>query len=158
MLPLAVSIQSHLMEAFSPTPGWLVNKDWVPLAGFFIVTACHPLIMGIFLILVGEVFPTDIRSVSIGIVNALQCLVLAFSTKAFPLLLEWLHFYGLNYYYSALSLAMTIWGMVTIKDIDKLSLVEIERIYNKRSKTSEVSSNANGSKAPIYGSIIATDE
>lgn len=157
MLPLAVSIQSHLMEAFSPTPGWLVNKDWVPLSGFFIVTACHPLIMGIFLILVGEIFPTDIRSVSIGIVHALQCLVLACATKAFPLLLEWLHFYGLNYYYSAFSLAMTIWGMMTIKDIDRLSLVEIERIYTKRSKTSEVASNDNGEKAPNYGSTMATD-
>ena len=81
-----------------------------------------------------------------------------FATKAFPLLLEWLDFYGLNYYYSALSVAMTIWGMVTIKDIDRLSLVEIEWIYNKRCKTSEMSSNANGSKASNYGSIMATDE
>ena len=158
MPPLTVSIHSHLLEALLPTPGWLVNKDWVPLTGFFIVTACHPLIIGIFLILVGEVFPTNIRSVSIGIVHALQCLVLAFATKAFPLLLEWLDFYGLNYYYSALSVAMTIWGMVTIKDIDRLSLVEIEWIYNKRCKTSEMSSNANGSKASNYGSIMATDE
>ena len=27
---------------------------------------------------------------------------------------------------------MTIWGMVTIKDVDQLSLVEIERIYDSR--------------------------
>ena len=55
MPPLTVSIHSHLLEALSPTPGWLVNKDWVPLTGFFIVTACHPLFL-IFLFLLFFLF------------------------------------------------------------------------------------------------------
>lgn len=153
MLPLSVSIYSHLLEALSPTPEWLVNKDWIPLVGFFIVTACHPLLMGIVLILVGEIFPTDIRTVSIGIVNGLQFLVLAFVTKTFPVLLEWLHFYGLNYYYAAFSLALTIWGMMTIIDIDGLSLVEIERIYTTRMDKSEGSNSSSG-----YGSFRNIDD
>ena len=87
--------------------------------------------------MVGEIFPTDIRTVSIGIVRGTVQLVLALATKLFPILSEWLHFYGLNYYYAAFALLLTIWGMVTIKDIDRLSLVEIERIYDIRATKSE---------------------
>ena len=59
-------------------------------------------------------------------------MVLALATKLFPILSEKLHFYGLNYYYAAFALVLTVWGMVTIKDVDQLSLVEIERIYDSR--------------------------
>ena len=105
---------------------------WVPLLGFIIITICLPIILGIILILIGELFPTDIRTVSIGVVRGTQYLALALATKLFPILSESLHFYGLNYYYAAFALALTIWGMVTIKDIDQLSLVEIEQIYDRR--------------------------
>ena len=105
---------------------------WIPLFGFIIITLCHPLLLGVILILIGELFPTDIRTVSIGIVRGLQYLVLALATKLFPILSEKLHFYGLNYYYAAFALVLTVWGMVTIKDVDQLSLVEIERIYDSR--------------------------
>ena len=120
------------MEAFSPIPEWLTNMGWVPLLGFIIITICLPIILGIILILIGELFPTDIRTVSIGVVRGTQYLALALATKLFPILSESLHFYGLNYYYAAFALALTIWGMVTIKDIDQLSLVEIEQIYDRR--------------------------
>ena len=107
-----------------------MNKGWVPLLGFFIVTGCHPIILGIMLILVGELFPSDIRTTSIGIVHGCEYLVFAFATETFPILLEWLHFYGLNLYYGVFGLFMTLWGMRTIKDIDHLSLVEIQKVYN----------------------------
>ena len=120
ILSLSVSIHSHLLEAFSPPPEWLMNTGWLPLLGFFIVTSCHPILLGIILVLIGELFP---RTVSIGIVHGLQYLVLVFSTEAFPYLEEWLPSYGLNYYYAAVALALTIWGMITIKDVENLSLV-----------------------------------
>ena len=153
ILSLSVSIHSHLLEAFSPTPEWLMNKGWVPLLGFFIVTSCHPILLGIILVLIGELFPTNIRTVSIGIVHGLQYLVLVFSTEAFTYLEEWLPSYGLNYYYAAVALALTIWGMGTIKDVESLSLVEIERIYGNRMEKSEGSSNGTESKDPNYGSL-----
>ena len=65
MLSLTVSVHSMC-------PDWFMNKDWVPLLGFFIVTACHPVVLGIILVLVGELFPTDIRAISIGIVNGVE--------------------------------------------------------------------------------------
>ena len=76
-----------------------------------------------------------------------------FSTEAFPYLEEWLPSYGLNYYYAAVALALTIWGMGTIKDVESLSHVEIERIYGNRMEKSEGSSNGTESKDPNYGSL-----
>ena len=103
--------------------------------------------------MIGEIFPTDIRTVSIGIVKGLASLVLAISTKLFPILSEWLHFYGLNYYYATFALVLTIWGMVTIKDIDLLSLVEIERIYDSRvTKTKGVTPDTKRENGD-YGSL-----
>ena len=119
-----------------------MNKGWIPLFGFVIISLCHALILGIILILIGELFPTDIRTITIGIVRGLVSLVLALATQQFPILSEWLHFYGLNYYYATFALVLTIWGMWTIKDIDGLSLVEIEGIYDSRvTKTEPVGLN-----------------
>ena len=67
-----------------------------------------------------------------GVVRGMQYLALALSTKLFPVLSELLYFHGLNYYYAAFALTLTIWGMATIKDIDQMSLVEIEQIYDRR--------------------------
>ena len=120
------------MEALSPNPQWLLKLDWVPLFGFIVITICLPIVLGIILILIGELFPTDIRTVSMGVVRGMQYLALALSTKLFPVLSELLYFHGLNYYYAAFALTLTIWGMATIKDIDQMSLVEIEQIYDRR--------------------------
>ena len=145
MLSFPVSIPSMCPEC-------LVNKDWVLLLSFFIVTACQPVVRGIIDILVGELFPTDIRTISIGITNGVEYLVFAFATEAFPVLLDGLHFYGLTFYYASFCLVMTLWGMMTIKDVDHLSLVEIERIYNKMHK-SEGATPESKSKDTNYGSL-----
>ena len=152
-----VAIHSHLFEALSPTPEWLTDFGWVPLFGFIIVTLCHPVLVGIICVLYGELFPTDIRTVSIGIVHAIQYLGFAYSTKMFPVLIQWFHFYGTNYYYAAFALALTIWGMLTIKDIDCLSLVEIEHIYDSRMAKSKCARNETGLKDPNYGSFKYSD-
>ena len=127
----------HLSEIISPTSDELLDKGWIPLCGLIVVTLCHPLIYGVILTLIGEIFPTDIRTVSIGVVRGLQYLALAFATEMFPILSEQFNFYGLNYYYAAFALLLTVWGMATIKDIDTLSLTEIEHIYDKRVDTSD---------------------
>ena len=148
-----MSIHSHLLQALSPTPEWLLNRGWVTLLGFFIITACHPILLGIILVLVGELFPTNIRTVSIGIVHGLQYLAFAFATKAFPYLEKLFQFYGLNYYYAAFAIVLTLWGMTTIKDIDRLSLVEIERMYGSKMEKIETPGDESEIKDQTYGSI-----
>ena len=80
-------------------------------------------------------------------------MALAFATKMYPILLELLHLYGLNYYYTAVGLLFTIWGMVIIKDIDQLSLVEIERIYDSRVEKSESAKIVKQIEGKDYGSF-----
>ena len=113
--------------------------------------------MGIICVLYGELFPTDIRTVSIGIVHAIQYLVFAYATKMFPVLLQWFHFHGTNYYYAAIALVLTIWGALTIRDIDGLSLVEIEHIYDSRMAKSKCVRNETRSKDTNYGSFKYSD-
>ena len=150
---LTVAIHANLLEALHPTPEWLLNMSWVPLVCFITITLCHPLILGVILILIGELFPTDIRTVSIGVVRGFQYLALALATKLFPILSQRLHFYGLNYYYTVLALALTVWGMAMIKDIDHLSLVEIEQIYDSRvAKTKDATPKPKGQDT-YYGSL-----
>ena len=52
--------------------------------------------------------------------------------KLFPSLVDWLSFSGANYFYSAMSLVLVLWGWMAIKDTDGLSLAEVERIYDHR--------------------------
>ena len=52
--------------------------------------------------------------------------------KLFPSLVNWLSFSGANYLYSVMSLVLTLWGWVAIKETDGLSLAEVERIYDHR--------------------------
>ena len=80
----------------------------------------------------------------------MQYLAFAFSTKAFPYFEEWFQFYGLNYYYASFAVALTLWGMVKIKDIDQMSLVEIERLYGTKMETREGSKNKSEIKDQNY--------
>ena len=143
-----MSIQSHLLEVFSPTPQWVMNKEWVPLLGFFIITACYPMLLGIIHVLMGEIFPTNIRSVSIGIVHGVGYLALAFSTESFPYLEQWLNSYVLNYYYAGVALALTLWSMLTMKNIDSLNLIEIEQMYGSKMEKSKAVIGGKNSEDP----------
>lgn len=114
-----------------------MDLDWVPLAACLGVTACMPIINGVYDTLLGEIFPTETRTASMGIVKGVEWSAFTITTILFPYLMEWMHFYGLNYYYAFISLALIFWSL-TIKDTDGLSLVEIEQIYCHRTGLSSV--------------------
>ena len=85
-----------------------------------------------------------IRTLSVGIVQGTSMTAFAASTKIFPHLIVWLNYYGANYYYAAITLAMTVWGSIKIEATDDMSLVEIERLYDYRSRKLQ--------RSDIYGS------
>ena len=60
--------------------------------------------------------------------NIACCLTL----KLFPSLVSWIGFDGTNYFFSAMSFILTIWGWIAIKTTDGLTLTEIEHIYDQR--------------------------
>ena len=72
------------------------------------------------------------RSLAVGIVHGLDNTANCLTLKLFPSLVYWLSFSGTNYFFSAMSLVLTIWGWMAIKETDGLSLTEIEHIYDQR--------------------------
>jgi MFS family permease len=81
-------------------------------------------------ILLGEIFPTDIRTTSIGIINAVESIAFVVNIKLFPSFMARLGLPAIMYIYAGISLIMVVWGVVTIRKTDGLSLVETENIYD----------------------------
>ena len=54
------------------------------------------------------------------------------SAKIFPYQVESLGFHGTMWAHAAVSALMTLWALVALRNTDGLSLVEVERIYDKR--------------------------
>ena len=72
------------------------------------------------------------RSISVGIVYSVSGMAFAFTNKMFPTLVAQLNFHGAFYVYGSIAFILTIWGIVTMKITDGLSLVETERLYDSR--------------------------
>ena len=85
--------------------------------------------------LFAELFPTEIRATSIGIVFALSYVALMGNFKLYPMAVEKFGFHYVVYFYAAITATFTIWGVLTIKNTDRLSLTEIQEMQN----TNEVS-------------------
>ena len=54
------------------------------------------------------------------------------SAKVFPYQVDSLGFHGTMWVHAAISAVMTLWAMLTLKDTDGLTLVEVERMYDSR--------------------------
>ena len=58
--------------------------------------------------------------------------------KIFPLLINTIGFQGTVYFYAAVSIAMMIWGVFTIKNTEDLTLAEVERMQDKRLRKTSI--------------------
>ena len=105
---------------------------WLPLIIALIPSACESLgIISVKNILLSELFPTDIRNTSVGIVEAMANLAFYCSMMIYPLASGAGAFFELMLGYGAISAFMTVWAILTIKHTDNLSLVEIENSFKK---------------------------
>ena len=143
-----------MMKSDTPNHEWLKSATWLPLVATYVIAFSQSALLSILLILQNEVFTTEIRctfkslyikymwgymnnsiclsrSISVGIVEGLSCAASTLTIKAFPTLVECLTFHGAFYFYSIISLILTIWAMLGVKQTDGLSLVETERLYNQ---------------------------
>ena len=80
-------------------------------------------------ILTGELFPTEIRSISVGIVKASTYVAAYVNMTVYPLASGAGVFKELMFGYGAVATFMAAWAIVTVKDTDDLSLVEIEKLF-----------------------------
>ena len=73
----------------------------------------------------GESFPTEIRATACGYVVALGKIILVVNHKLFPIAITLFGFRNVVYFYALMMALMVIWGCLTIKDTEHLSLSEI---------------------------------
>ena len=80
-------------------------------------------------LLVGESYPTEIRTFAVGITCALEYGMAAISIKLYPDMKYYMGLHLLCYFYAILGFCNGIWGYLTIKDNRSKSLTEIENSY-----------------------------
>ena len=82
-------------------------------------------------VLCAEIFPTEIRTTSNGIVFATSCIALVVNYKIYPSAVATFGFHYVMYFYAIIVAMMVAWGGLTIKDTDQLSLTEIQDMHKK---------------------------
>lgn len=85
----------------------------------------------------GELFPTDIRATSCGIVMAMQKVTLVANYKFFTIAAASFGFHYVLYFYAFIIALMAMWGLLTIKNTDHLSLTEIQGKLKKKDTEDE---------------------
>ena len=79
--------------------------------------------------LMGELFPTEIRSLSVGIVEAVYYTCTAFVIKFYPDMKIAMGLDGVFYFYAFFGALNAIWGYLTIPDNRSKTLIEIEESF-----------------------------
>ena len=109
--------------------------NWIPLVSFILIGSVRTIALDPFYnILLSELFPSDIRTLSVGIVRSFESGVAAILAKIFPNMKATLGMSGLCYFYSVAALFTAIWAFLTIPDNRSKSLVEIEKSYGSIKK------------------------
>ena len=128
---LAVGICNKLKDGTDESPSE-TTMDWLYLIIAVIPLACESLgIIPVLSILLGELFPTDIRSISVGIVRAVAYTISYCNMMVYPIVSGAGAFSEMMFGYGAISAFMTAWAIFTVKETDNMSLVEIENSFRK---------------------------
>ena len=100
-------------------------------------------VMPVKFILLAELFPTEIRTLSVGISQFFEFGSGALVVKFYPEMRSVMQRYGLCYLYAVIGMIGTIWAYCTIPDNRSKSLVEIEKNYDSKSKLLKEQSQRN---------------
>ena len=91
-------------------------------------------------VLCSELFPTEIRATSSGIVRALSYVALMGNYKVFPMAVKSFGLHYVVYFYASITAVFTIWVFLTIRNTDRLSLIEIQDMHKKTDDAQEITS------------------
>ena len=106
---------------------------WVPLLAIIVTYVTRALgTLPVLHTLVNELYPTEIRTVAIGIDETLFSGLVGIMLKIYPSLRLSFGFHGACIFYSAMGLLCAIWGCLTIPDTRGKSLVKVEEFYEKK--------------------------
>ena len=128
---ISVGICYHLKDIVDGSP-FERTFDWISLIMAIIPLACMPIgLVPVLDILTAELFPTEIRSISVGIVKASSYVAAYANMTAYPFASNTNSFPKLMFGYGATSIFMAVWAIFTVQETDNMSLVEIQKLLSK---------------------------
>ena len=131
---LSTFILATFYYLYQVDPEFYQIFDWVPMVVFIVEHLMRSIfIMHVFCELIGELYPTEIRTLAVGLTDSFRFLVGAFATKFYPEMKSAMTLYGLCYFYGVVNVINIIWGYYTINDNRSKSLVEIEESFESKS-------------------------
>ena len=133
---LCMAIFYHCLLIY-PKANYISFVNWIPLVSIVLGLGIRTLlIIPVLYSLSGELFPTEIRTLSVGITNSFEWGTGATMLKLFPDMKLIMGLHGLCYLCSCLGFFTAIWGYFTITDNRSKSLVEIEEAYDSNKNAS----------------------
>ena len=79
----------------------------------------------------GELFPSDIRSLSIGLTISSGLSFATINILTYTYFIEYLQFFGTFYFHATVQLVALFWGFFMIPDNRGLSLAKVEENFEK---------------------------
>ena len=116
----------------------LKSFGWIPIASIVVLIVISGIgIQPVLHILLNEMYPTNIRTLSIGITQSSYLLSNFAAVKLVPTLLNLMGMSGLCLLYTSVNIFSLIWAAFTIPDNRGKSLVEVENNIEKTQKEDE---------------------
>ena len=130
---LATAVMATYYYVYQLDPDTYVVASWIPMVVFiFEFVVRSTIILPIIYALVGELYPTDIRTLAVGITQFCQFLMAALVIKLYPDMKSAMTIYGLCYLYTSAIMLNIIWGYFSIPDNRSKSLIDIEESFETK--------------------------
>ena len=116
-----------------PDLPYLDTFSWIPLFSLIISVIVRSIgMLPVIYLVMSEVFPTEIRTQSIGICESFAVASGTFCIKYFPEMKNGLGLHGLFLFYGATGVVACLWGLVSIPDNRGKSLIKVEEMYEEK--------------------------
>ena len=137
----AFIIENQVQDEFISSET-LESFGWIPIASIIVLIVISGIgIQPVLHILLNEMYPTNIRTLSIGITQSSYLLSNFAVVKLVPTFLNLMGMSGLCLLYTCVNIFSLIWAAFTIPDNRGKSLVEVENNIEKTQKNEELESH-----------------
>jgi MFS family permease len=131
------------LKTHSEDATFLEDLGWMPLLFVTCIIGAQSIgVYPVLLLLMGELFPSDIRSLAIGLTMSAALCTATLNTLLYQFLISGLQFFGTFYLYAAVAFLALLWGVFNIPDNRGLSLANVEAkltaIEDQKKKLDEV--------------------
>ena len=123
---VSIGVYCRIANGENP-PLWIKDFNWIPIVLVICVYVTFSLGYGCsFLVLLGELFPSDMKTLGNSIVFNVEIIACTAILKISPMLLETIGIHGLFWMFSAVVLINTIFGFLFMPETNHLTLQEIQ--------------------------------